>query len=188
MKIPRWALLENTNRLRWKRDYVSICYVGRVFHVLRIRNSYNWSDSVQYFTNGAFHPNIEDAKKYVESNRERGSYWKIEEYPALVICGSKYALCMVSANQNGDFNFASNLEITHKSLDKIASNLDDHSSNSTFIYRTKLDEVAPLIAPLGKFTSISHGGEYKLGWIETRKSITKLSNIFDLQKKIWLLI
>jgi len=188
MKIPKWTLLENTNRLRWTRDYVSFCYVGKVFHVLRLRNSYNWSDSVQYFTNGAFHPNIEDAKKYIESNRERGSSWIIKEYPALAICGSKYALCLVSASHNGDFNFVSNIEITHKSLDKIASTLGDCSSNSTFIYRTKLDEVAPLITPLGKFTSISHGGEYKLGWIEIGKSNTKLSNIFDLQKKIWLLI
>lgn len=188
MKTPKWTLVENTNRLRWMRDYVSFCYVGKVFHVLRRRNSYNWSISVRYFTHGAFYPNIEDAKKYIEQERERGTSWYIEEYPALVICGSKYAICLVSASENGDFKFFSNIEFTYKSLDKIAATLGDCLPYRTFIYRTKLNEVAPLITPLEKYTSISHGGEYELGWIKNGKSNLKLSNIFDLQKKIWLLI
>lgn len=123
-------------------------------------------------------------KKYIEIHRERGSGWIIKEYPALTICGSKYALCLASATHNGDFNFINNIEFKHKSLDKIASVLVDCSSNRTFIYRTKLNEVSPLITPLMKFTSVSWGGEYMLEWIESKKSNAKLSNIFDLQKNM----
>ena len=188
MTIPRWTPIGNTTRLIWKRDSVTCCYIGKVFHVRRHRNSYNLSSSVNYFVEGAFHPTLEDAKHYVDARREKGGSWTIDEYPALVICGKKYAICVASTESEEQFKYVKHSVISHKTLARIVAAIRHFSTSEIFLYRTRLDEVGSLTSPLARYFSESDGGEYLLWWAGSRKSDVHLSHIFDLQKKIWSLI
>jgi len=185
MTIPRWMHVGGTAaRLTWKRDLISFCYIGKVFHVLRHRNSYNGAASVNYFGEQAFHPNLEDAKKFVQARREKGSGWTIDEYPALVIGGASYSLCLASTEDEEQFKCWTNIEIRHKELSKIASLLCKSATNREFVYRTRCNEVSPLMSQLSRYESQSNGGDCELFWIESGKVKIRLSNIFDLQKTI----
>lgn len=189
MTIARWTHIDNTvSRLNWKRDYVSSCYVGRVFFVLRHRTSYNWSLSINHFGGNSFNSKIYNAKKYIEKNREKGSSWTIDEYPALVLSGSKYAICIASADRTRQFSYFKNIEITHKNLAKIAKLFLDSDDGSIFVYRARCGEVSPLVRPLMRHSSQSCGGNYELSWKMYEKSGIGLSDVFDIQKKIWALI
>ena len=163
-------------------------YIGKVFHVLRNRNSYNWSFSVNYAGAGAVHPTLEDAKNYVHKHREKGSRWAIDECPALVISGTDYALCLAITENEEQFRYFRHVEIAHKTLARIAAAFGQFSASNIFLYRARFGEITPPTTPLARYSSQSYGGDYGLSWASTDKSDVRLSNIFDLQKKIWHLI
>lgn len=186
MASTNWIHVSDTlDRRRWKRELISCCYLGKVFLVLRFRNSYNWSTSVNYFGKNAFHPTLIAAKTYVEIHREKGSRWAIEEYPALVVSGSSHCLCLASAELGEQFNSFQEIRLRHKGLSQIASTLLKLTTSEIFVYRTALNAVSPLVSPLTRYVSRAYSGDVELSWREEGRPYVLLSNIFDLEKKIW---
>jgi hypothetical protein len=129
-----------------------------------------------------------DAEAYIGQQREKGSVWNISEFPALVICGTDYAICVASTEHGDQFYMLRDVELGHKMLKRIAEDLQEISCERIYMYLTGTENVAPLTGPLRRYESASYGGQYQLSWKECGDSGVFLSYIFDLQFKIWQLI
>lgn len=188
MIIPRWKYIRSAVKARWKRNTVVSCYIGKTYFVLRQRSAYNWSWSSNYFNESAFHLTLDDAKNWIERKREQGSSWTIEEWPSLVILGQDYAVCMANANRMEQFEGCPDVYLRRKTLKMIAADLQIAAPNETYFFLTRPDLVEPISKPLCRFSSSTWRGSYDLSWRVVGQTSIKLTDIFDLQKKIWKLI
>ncbi len=191
MKETEWCHISNPSHMRRWRNSVESCYLGKVFFVGRERNSYNWSWSSNYFGANSFYPSMKSAAAYVESRRERGSSWTIDELPSVVISGRNVSLCLTSADSRDPFRRLSLTDLPHKTLKCLAADLSRSMTSKDFMFATANGVIRPLETALASYRSFCNDSRWSLRWLKREKCgkpVGSMDSIFELQRKVWKLI
>jgi hypothetical protein len=189
--------MKNMNKNKWQyanlqkfpRDILKFTYIGRVFYVSEHRTSYHGYESHRYHGEDSFHNNFINASEYVERNRKMGSYFEIMEIPAIVVEGSKYAICLISSDLGYPFKAHLNIPLEHKFLENIKNDLYAVKTQRTYVFKTELKYIDPYDSISKRYISINAGSKYKLQWRESKvKSKINMDGILHVLKNIFKLI
>lgn len=153
--------------------------------MLRRRNSYNWSQSLNYFKHEAFHPTLDAATKWIENERGRGSSWEVREYPSLAIIGKSYGVCIASAGWPDQFEHLEEIALHRKSLQGLAREIQAWFTDQHFLYRIEPGTIAPVSTPFLRHSSICRGSSCALEWKSEVLSELQLHHVYEVQKAIW---
>ena len=184
-KIP-WKEFKVSSRVKWGTDSITSCYVGKCYHVLKVRNSYNASVSLTYDCGASIHPSLAEAVKYANLIRAKGTSFEVRQIPCLCIQSEKDAINIIDTWYN--FTHHSSLKLLRIKLinmaDDIASDLNLWDRNHIYLYKTKASYTEPVTNKFIYYKSSIYNNN--LFFYEVNESpIDCLEGLFELQKKVW---
>lgn len=84
--------IDKASRLGLRGQALRACYLGKIFRVDRLRNSYFGRPSQSWLMDADFHASLKVAKESVQEMRARGSHWLIIERPVVVLCFERFGI------------------------------------------------------------------------------------------------
>jgi hypothetical protein len=96
--------IDKASRLGLRGQPLRACYLGKIFRVDRLRNSYFGRPSQSWITEADFHPSLEVAKESVEEMRAKGSHWLITERPVVVLSFDTFGISVLSLSGWGSLS------------------------------------------------------------------------------------
>ena len=167
------------------------------------RNAWHSTWSAKYQKNAALFSNFEAAKDAAEKSRNRGTTFKIAQYPGLAFLSTEGVVALVEFHSNQPFN-----KLRIEDLDKHLSigvtireaispftNADSKFWNSPFpspdsfvdVKSDLAEDFQPIIesTSMKKWGSVASGSNYYLGWQEQDKPVEMpISRIIKKFKEI----
>ena len=172
----------------WGNEIARDCYIGKVYQVDALRNSWNWSTSITYESYRAYQYDFENAKAVAETRRQRGTSFRIITDPCLVITGKNEAICIADVeNRFLENNFLENKE-QHEKI----KTLKEVAKAVSLIGRIYYYITTPLLVEKPGDGYMTWDSYFDGGWMSfypgDPRSLTGLERILELQKKAWKLI
>jgi hypothetical protein len=86
-----WLPFEDRDSSWFGAALLESCYLGKVFHFYETRNAW-WRTCVRtYPAEASFSLDLETSRDRIGDRRRQGSYWTIDELPAIVFAGWRMA-------------------------------------------------------------------------------------------------
>lgn len=146
-------------------------YAGKVFHYWRLRNAYHRTLVETFHNDHAFHPGFDEIVQRVESAREPGAKWIVEEVPVLVVRGSTAAVVIAAmkdgrpAGSLGD-ELPSDMPLT---LGELATQWSSSTVSTAICFVAGANAVPEITSQLKLYKSQPvRGREVPLRWKATR--------------------
>jgi len=170
-----WTRIKNINRLNFSGRALRFCYIGVSYFVLENRNSYYAYSSVRY-GESPFYLSLINAKKFIQKNRNKGSAWKIQQTPVIVLAFDKMQIAINFPNWDC---LKLNFSVEKKpSLSGLIRYLSRH--NSVYFYKDINKSVEPMISrPKNHNSYVSNGS---IRWKVRESSSYIPAYYFDLLK------
>lgn len=164
-------------------EQIISCYLGKIVHFWRGRNAYWGTRSSTYPGYESFLLKLSDAKRKIEARRERGSQWRIEELPVIVVAGRQDALVVGEINTNEPLSAFLPFRVRNIGLLGLGEYFSPRRLNSVFRFTCRTGLVVPAQLPFLEYKSLPLGGNTSLRWPESLAE-TKLDSILHLIQRI----
>ncbi len=155
-------------------------YLGKIYFAAYGRNAWHSTWVSRYTAGYSFHATHESARRDVESRRVQGSTWTIRELPALVVAARKGLIAVSEINTATPLkrwppDFGRSL-----TLRGLAKRWRPRGSDDLKKFGVTGYVPPPAELPFQTWTSVSHGGQYRLAWRQQTPAGLELSWIQDL--------